>query len=104
MRQVDRITWQLLRHAPPTTVEEPWGIFRLLDVRQRDGNTEIVTDDYIEDPAVDRFFVVLKDLGKSEWLCYYEGQYVYCLRMSMGFKGHSYLDAGYFYAPYIPLT
>lgn len=24
--------------------------------------------------------------------------------MTMGYKGDSYMDAGYFYAPYVPLT
>lgn len=104
MANQERISWQLLRYAPPTAVDELWCIYRIISITSdKDGYTNILVDDHIEDPVAAEFFVVLKDLGKNEWLCYYHGQYVYCQRISMGFKGNSYLDASYFYCPYVPL-
>lgn len=95
--------WQLLRYAPFIEVAEPLGVYRLVNVTEIDGYTDILVDDNIEDPAVSEFFVVLKDLGKNEWLCYYQGQYAYCQRLTMDFKGDSVLDVGYFYCPYTPI-
>jgi hypothetical protein len=103
--------YQVIDYSEPYEVEEPHAIFRYVSERAapEEENTlfrhPIVTvDDYIEDPDVLDFFIVLAEIGKNEWVCYFKDRFAICKKLdAVGYKGSSFFDGGYFYYPYVPL-
>ncbi len=69
--------YEVLGTAGPVEVPEPHAIFRIVKVEEQQKKELYVTvDDYIEDPAVDDFFVVLKRNDDNQWICFYREQFV----------------------------
>lgn len=79
--------YEVLGPAEPVEVPEPHAIFRIVEVDQRK-ELYITVDDYIEDPAVSDFFVVLKKTSEefdAPWVCFYRDQFVLAkITMSKG--------------------
>ncbi len=104
--------YQVIDYSGPYEVDGPHAIFRYISERAVPGEENrvfrhpiVTVDDYIEDPEVCDFFIVLAEIGKNEWVCHFKDRFAICkkLNVQIGYKGHSFIDAGYFYCPYVPL-
>lgn len=96
--------YEVLGPADPVEVAEPHAIFRIVKIEHKK-ELYVTVDDYIEDPAVRDFFVVVKMLVDNQCIIYYSDS----PGIPEELRGRYYVarwlnrDGGYFYAPYVPL-
>jgi len=91
-------------------VARPYTAFRVIHFKKADvtvdGSVDLffTCDSNLDDPAIDDILIVHADAGLGVWICEYKGQMLAVSGVVKGFKGNAHLDAGYFFAPYVPLT
>ncbi len=88
---------------PPEDDAQVLEVWRVVGEAIKDGIKWYNCNDELADPEA-KVLLVLRDCGGNQWLCYYDGQYFTAAKVYLGFKGQSYMDAGYIYAPYVPLS
>lgn len=94
----------LEEEAQPQEVQEPYAVFRFLSQE----TSKAKVDTYIEDPAVQDFFVVVKILSEdptdNRCLVYYSDTPGIPEHLRGRYFIARWLDrSGYFFAPYVPL-
>ncbi len=114
--------FQIVGSSDAYEVSEPHAIFKFERYGGRfangyfiDENPELVyVNDEIDGPDVVDFFVVLAEIGHNEWIVWcsdtpgmdhrLRGKFHLARTyvMSSPFKGPSFIDVGYVYAPYVP--
>jgi hypothetical protein len=94
--------FEIIEKTEPYEVTEPFAVFRFLSQVDK----IIECDEYIEDPNVSDFFVLLGEIGNNEWIVYDNDAYFVArwLMRPLNFRGYTYKDPGYFFCPYVPLT
>jgi hypothetical protein len=103
--------FEIVGESEPCDVS-PIKIYRVLGEERMFRDSRVVTvDDYVDDPAVGEFFLVLKKVESTrvihesksgmmiayeppKLICFYRGQFVVCTTLLLGFKGDSTLAAG----------
>ena len=85
------------REIPPDYDFKPTNVYAVLSA-SNDGLSITVSAEHLPDPSVELCFI-----DKDNVILFRE-RYFRCQDILVGFKGQSFMDAGYFYAPYVPLV